>query len=273
VVRYGFSAAFPSAATGAALGGGARFFAGGAAEASTGAQRVDVSFLAPEIDRGAATARLAALIGGFLNQGDAGTVTAAFLDPAGASLGSVTLAGPGPAERLNTVTLLPRERTDAVPPLTRAIEVGLSAQRLVGDYDDASFDNLALTVTAPGAPPPPPPERPLKPFAGVVVLTAKPRVDRFGRVVTRIGCHDNTVGHCSGVVTMRTTTRRRVGVVGLTLRPGSRRTVKIRLSASARRTLRKRRRLEVVLYIAVRDAQGATQTPTVPLVVLPRKKK
>jgi len=161
-----------------------------------------------------------------------------------------------------------------VPPLTRAIEVGLHAQRANGSYDDASFDNLALTVAAPGAPPPRPPDGPpLKPFSGVVVPTAKPRVDRLGRVVTRMGCYDNTVGHCSGVVTMRTTARRRVGIVGLTLRPGSRRTVKIRLSPWARRTLHKQRRLAVLLYIAVRDAQGVTLTPTVPMVVLPRKKK
>jgi hypothetical protein len=274
VIPYGLSAAFPSAATGEALGGGARFFAGGTAAVSTAAQRVDVSHLAPEIDRGTATARLAALIGGFLNQGDTGTVTAAFLDPAGASLGLVSLAGPGPAERLNTVTLLPRQRTDSVPALTRTIEVSLRAQRAFGDYDDASFDNLALTVSAPGAPPPPPPGGPPpKPFSGVVVLTAKPRVDRFGRVVTRMGCPDSTVGHCSGVVTMRAPDRRRLGVVGLTLRPGSRRTVKIRLSPSARRTLRKQRRLEVNLYIAVRDAQGETRTKTVPLVVLPRKRR
>jgi hypothetical protein len=274
VVRYGLSAAFPSAATGAALGGGARFFAGGAAEVSTAAQRVDVSRLAPEIDRGTATARLAALIGGFLDQGDAGTVTAAFLGPAGAPLGSVTLAGPDAAERLNTVTLLPRQRTDPIPPLTRTIEVGLRAQRLAGVYDDASFDNLALTVSAPGAPPPPPPGGPpLKPFSGVVVLTAKPRIDRFGRVVTRMGCPDKTVGHCSGVVTVtRGAERRRVGVTLLTLLPGSRRSVKIRLSAGARRTLRRQRRLDVALYLAIRDAQGVTRLTTVPLVVRPRKK-
>ena len=49
------------------------------------------------------------------------------------------------------------------------------------------------------------PRRPgptLKPFSGVVVLTARPRIDRFGRIVTRMGCADATVGHCSGVVTV-----------------------------------------------------------------------
>jgi len=107
----------------------------------------------------------------------------------------------------------------------------------------------------------------------VVVLTAKPRIDRFGRVITRMGCHDNTVGHCSGVVTMRGPDRRRVGIVGLTLRPGSRRTIKIRLTASARRMLRSQHRLRVSLYIAVRDAQGVTNVKTVPLTVLPRKKR
>ena len=278
VVRYGTTYAVPpvvpSATTGAALGAGAAFFAGGPAAESTAAQRVDVSGFAPEIDNGHATARLAGLLGGYRADADAGTLTATFLGPGDVELGTVVLTAPTPAERANAATLLPRERTDAVPRLTRAIVVGLHALLVNGNYDDATFDNLALTVDAPGAPPPKPINGPtLKPFSGVVVLTARPRIDRFGRIVTRMGCADATVGHCSGVVTVtRGVEKQRLGIVGLTLRPGSTRAVKIRLTPGARHTLRKRRRLAVALYLAVRDAQGVTETKTVPIVVLPRKK-
>ena len=57
-------------------------------------------------------------------------------------------------ERGNATTLLPRSRTDAVPPLTRAVDVTMRATRVPdradGSYADAYFDNVALTLAAPG---------------------------------------------------------------------------------------------------------------------------
>ena len=84
--------------------------------------------------------------------------------------------------------------------------------RATGGYGDAYFDNLALTVSAPGAPPPPesgPGAPPVKPFAGIRVLTGAATVDRKGRVALRLACVDGTVGRCSGVLTLAGALRRR----------------------------------------------------------------
>src|SRR6185503_14000130 len=82
----------------------------------------------------------------------AGALEATFRDPAGAAIRTVALAAPTAAQRANVTTLQPRARTDAVPRLTRAIDVTMRATRAgAGEYDDAYFDNVALTFVAPGA--------------------------------------------------------------------------------------------------------------------------
>ena len=142
-------------------GGAGSFFAGGPAASATATQRVDVGGAGPEIDRGTATVTLSGLLGGYRADADAGALEATFLDPAGAPIGTVALAAPTAAQRANATTLQPRTRTDAVPRLTRAVDVTLRATRAGGgSYDDAYFDNVALTLVAPGAPPPPPPGDP-----------------------------------------------------------------------------------------------------------------
>lgn len=273
--RYG-AFPFPSAAAGAALSGGGAFFAGGPGPAGAAGQVVDVTGLAPEIDLGGATAALSGLLGGYRADGDAGRVEATFLDPAGQPLGTVALVAPAAAERANATTLLPRARSDAVPPLTRAIAVALRATRVTGGYDDAYFDNLALTVAAPGAPPLPPGGGPggpaLKPFAGLRVLTGSARVDRRGRIAVRLACVDGTVGSCAGALTLTGALRkgeraRRVGLARATVRPGTTRRLRVRLSRAARQAVRKRRRIRMTLFAAARDGQGLTRVSTVPVTV------
>lgn len=274
--RYG-GFPFPSAATGAALGAGAVFFAGGTAAASSAAQLVDLTGFAPEIDRGGATASLAGLLGGYRADADAGSVEATFLDPAGQPLGAaVALTAPSAAERANATTLLSRSRTDAIPPLARSVAVTLRAARATGVYSDAYFDNLALTVAAPGAPPPPadpgPGAPPLKPFAGIRVLTGTATVDRRGRVPVRLACVDGTVGGCTGVLTLAGALRRRaepapLAVASIALLPGATRRVHFRLSRAERRAVRQRRRIRMTLFAAVRDGQRLTRVSTVPLTV------
>ena len=74
-VQYGASGGFPTAADGAALGGGANFFAGGPGGATSAAtQVVDVSAAASEIDAGKVGATLGAALGGYASQTDHGTV-------------------------------------------------------------------------------------------------------------------------------------------------------------------------------------------------------
>jgi hypothetical protein len=270
--RYG-TFPFPSAAAGAVLGGGGSFFAGGPAASATASQRVDVGGVAPEIDRGTATARLSGLLGGYRADADAGALEATFRDPAGAAIRTVALAAPAAAQRANATTLQPRARTDAVPRLTRAIDVTLRATRAGdGAYDDAYFDNVALTLVAPGAPPPPPPGvPPLKPFAGVRAITGLATVDRARkRIGVRLLCLDGTVGRCRAVLTLTTRLKRggprvTAGTAEATVRPGAIRRVRIGLNGKARRTVRERRRVKMLLYASARDGQGVTRLSTIPL--------
>ena len=270
--RYG-TFPFPSVAAGAALGGGGSFFAGGPAASATATQRVDVGGAGPEIDRGTATITLSGLLGGYRADADAGALEATFLDPAGAPIRTVALAAPSAAQRANATTLQPRTRTDAVPRLTRAVDVTLRATRAAGgSYDDAYFDNVALTLVAPGAPPPPPPgDPPLKPFAGVRAITGLATVDKVKkRIAVRLLCLDATVGRCRAVLTLTTRLkpggpRVTAGTAEATVRPGAIRRVRIGLNGTARRTVRERRRVKMLLYASARDGQGLTRLSTIPL--------
>ena len=274
--RYG-AFPFPSAAAGAALGGGTAFFAGGPGASATATQRVDVGAVAPEIDRGTATVTLSGLLGGFRADADMGLLEATFLDPTGAPIRSVALAAPPAAARANATTLLPRSRTDPVPPLTRAVDVTMRAARADGgSYDDAYFDNVALTLVAPGAPPPPPPPGPgppLQPFAGVRSITGLAVLDRPRKqVALRLVCHDATVGRCRAVLTLTTRLtkggpRITAGTAEASIRPGGIRRVAIGLNRRARRVVRERRRVRMLVYASARDGQGLTRLSTIPLTV------
>ncbi|MET0818765.1 MAG: hypothetical protein ABWZ67_14475, partial [Solirubrobacteraceae bacterium] len=193
---------------------------------------------------------------------------------------TVALAAPTAAQRANVTTLQPRARTDGVPRLTRAIDVTMRATRAgAGEYDDAYFDNVALTFVAPGAPPPPPPDDPpLKPFAGVRAITGLATVDRARRRIgVRLLCLDATVGRCRAVLTLTTRLKARgpfvtAGTAEAAVRPGAIRRVHIGLNGKARRTVRERRRVKMLLYASARDGQGVTRLSTIPLrVQWPRK--
>ncbi len=277
--RYG-AFALPTAAAGGALAAGDLFFSGGPSAAGSAAQRVLVVALAPEIDLGRATASLSGLLGGYRADADRGVLRAAFLGPAGQPLGAVRLASPDPAARGNATALLARSRSDPVPPLTRSILVTLEARRGPGGgtYDDAYFDNLGLTVTAPGAPAPPGPPPPgARPFPGLLVLAGRARLDRRGRVPVRIACADATVGRCTGVVTLFGALRRHGGPAVLAkapiaLRAGRARYARLRLDRGERRAIRRRGRIRLKLFTSARDGQGLTRVSTVPLTVRPRRR-
>jgi hypothetical protein len=261
--RYGMFP-FPSAAEGIALGAGEVFFAGGTAAASSASQLVPVERFAPEIDAGAARLTLAALLGGYRADADAAAVEATFLGPAGRTIGTTALAGPTPAERAQVTALLARSRSDAIPPLTRSVLVALRATRLTENYSDAYFDNVALTVGAPGVPPPAV-TRP-KPFAGLRMLTAKAKLDRRRRVRLRVVCPSRTVGRCRGVVTLaKRSTAARLAAVSVALRAGRARKVRLKLPARP-----KQRRTRAAVYTAARDGQGVVRTSVAPLVVVRR---
>jgi streptogramin lyase len=152
-VRYGAQPGFPSTIVGAQVGGGSTFAIGGPANAQSEAiQQVDVSAQAQAIDEGRATMTLAGLLGGLSTDTDAGTVTATLLSAADVPLGSVTIGPVTAADRGGQTTLLPRSGAAAVVAGTRAIRVTATATRASGAYNDASFDNLSLTLEV--TPPP-----------------------------------------------------------------------------------------------------------------------
>jgi hypothetical protein len=145
-VQYG-APDFPTAADGAALGGGANFFAGGPDNpASAATQTVDVSAAAAEIDAGGVSATVAGDFGGYAGQNDSATLTATYLGATGAALGSLASPAVTPADRKGATALLPRTASGAVPAGTRSIGVRLDLVRQDGAYNDGYADNLSLTL-------------------------------------------------------------------------------------------------------------------------------
>lgn len=294
IVREPYGLFFtPTTRTALAAAAGDALFAGGTAPAATAAQTVDVSGSAPEIDAGGGEATFAALLGGYRADADAATARITFLDPRGVSLGTAAIGPVGPEQRGNAVNLLRRAVTAAVPPLTRRVEVVLTATHGggAGTYNDAFADNVSLTLalaplpgTEPPGPPPgpgteppgtppgpvsPPPGAP-KPFSGVTVLTPTAALDRRGRAPLRLACASATFRHCAGVLTLTTVPRpgkpaRRIGAATFTLRPGALERVRIAVPRKWRRKLRGGKRLKVRLYAAARDGQGQSRATTSPL--------
>jgi hypothetical protein len=152
-VQYG-APAFLTAADSTALGGGVNFFAGGPGGAASAAtQVVDVSGAAAEIDAGKLAATLSGLLGGYSSQTDHATVTATFLNAAGASAGTVGLPTVTAADRSQTTALVARTASAAVPAGTRQISVRIDAIRDEGSYNDAYIDNVSLVLGAGGGTP------------------------------------------------------------------------------------------------------------------------
>jgi hypothetical protein len=145
-VRYG-APGFLTVADSTALGGGANFFAGGPGGAASAAtQVVDVSAASTEIDAGKVTARLSALLGGYSTQTDHATVTASFLNVAGAAAGTVGLPTVSPTDRGSATALVARSASAAVPAGTRGISVRIDATRDEGSYNDGYIDNVSLVL-------------------------------------------------------------------------------------------------------------------------------
>jgi hypothetical protein len=159
-VRYGAPSGFPDTVEGTRIAGGANFFAGGPANASSSArQTVDVSARAGEIDAGSATLRLAGDLGGWTANYDAVTVTATLRSATGATLGALAIGPVTAIERGGQTVFLRRERSLPLPAGTRSIDVVISAANAgpASSYNDGYADNLSLTLTVPAAAAPAPP--------------------------------------------------------------------------------------------------------------------
>jgi hypothetical protein len=151
-VQYG-APGFLTLADSTTLGGGVNFFAGGPGGAlGAGTQVVDVSGAAPEIDAGTVTATLSALLGGYATQTDNATVSATFLNAAGAPSGAIRLPTVNPGDRNSVTALVARSSSAPVPAGTRQISVRIDAIRNEGSYNDGYIDNVSLVLGSGGPP-------------------------------------------------------------------------------------------------------------------------
>ncbi|QDT73501.1 alkaline phosphatase family protein [Lacipirellula limnantheis] len=130
---------------------GANFFSGGLNQQSSMSQRIDVSNLARQIDGGSLMFELSAWLGGYLNQSDSATVTARSLNAAGVEIAAMGLTAVTAADRGNATGLLCREDFGRLPPLTRFIDIVITASSAFGE-NDGYVDNISLEL-APFGPP------------------------------------------------------------------------------------------------------------------------
>jgi hypothetical protein len=88
----------------------------------------------------------------------------------------------------------------------------------------------------------------------VRVLVGKAKMRR-GAVRITVRCSSLTTDGCSGSLTLKLG-RTTLGSKGLRRRPGARAVVKIRLSKTAQRVVRKRHKLTAVGTFAIKDPSG-----------------
>lgn len=238
-------------------------------------QRIDVAAAAASIDRGLGRAALTGLLGGYGADADAVAVRAVFKDPEARALGRLDLAPVTPADRANTTTLLFRAAAGAIPPRTRAIDVLVHAERRAGTYTDAHADNLGPELSVPGVPADPPadpgdpPVDDLEPFHGVVVVTARARLDAAGRARFTLACATSTVGACRGTLELRAGRERLGPIVGFAVRPGLAREVDMRLWRPRRARAADRHRLRRAGAAPAGHRARADQTVSAPSATRP----
>jgi hypothetical protein len=156
----------PTQAFSATIGGGKNFFAGGPGDNSgkqtthTAAQTIDVSGAATEIDASQVGATLTAFIGGYTVDDDLATVTARFLDAAGAQLGSVRVGPVSIDDRKRLTVLLKRTAQANLPLNTRNIAVVITVTANGNGAHHAYIDNISLTLGKASTTPPPSGKKP-----------------------------------------------------------------------------------------------------------------
>ena len=143
---------WPTQAFAATIGGGKNFFAGGPGDNSgkqtthTATQTIDVTGAATEIDAGQVGATLSAFLGGYTVSEDLATVTARFLDAAGAELGSVRVGPVNTADRKRLTVLLKRTAQANLPANTRSIAVVIAVKADGNGANHGFVDNISLTL-------------------------------------------------------------------------------------------------------------------------------
>ena len=111
-------------------------------------QLIDLSTL----DAGGKSFTLTGAIGGYTTQADFATVTAAFENAAGATVGTATLNPVDAAHRNNVTSLVPEAAVGTVPAGTTQVEVTVASTGVAAGYGiDGRADNLNLTISPSGS--------------------------------------------------------------------------------------------------------------------------
>ncbi|WP_327287261.1 NHL domain-containing protein [Streptomyces sp. NBC_01198] len=114
---------------------------------TTATQMIDVSSL----DAGGKSYTLTGAIGGYTTQTDYATVTAAFEDADGGTLGSAVIGPVNAAQRGNVTSLVPEAAVGTVPAGTARILVTVASTGVSAGYGiDGRADDLNLTIAASG---------------------------------------------------------------------------------------------------------------------------
>ncbi|MFF4897909.1 hypothetical protein [Streptomyces sp. NPDC001068] len=115
---------------------------------TTATQTIDVG----PLDTGGRSFTLTGAVGGYTTQADYATVTAAFQDTGGTTLGTATLDPVDATQRGNVTGLVPEAAVGTVPARTARILVTVASTGVSAGYGiDGRVDNLNLTIAAGGS--------------------------------------------------------------------------------------------------------------------------
>ncbi|WP_143120498.1 NHL domain-containing protein [Actinacidiphila alni] len=111
---------------------------------TTATQLIDVG----QLDAGGKPFTLTGAIGGYTTQSDYATVTAAFQNSQGATLGSAVIGPVNAAQRGNVTSLVPQAAVGSVPAGTTQIMITVASVGVSAGYGiDGRADNLNLTIS------------------------------------------------------------------------------------------------------------------------------
>jgi hypothetical protein len=139
VIAYG-TAGYPTTTGPGPANRGANFFGGGNVARSRLTQTV-------ALPGGVNRFELGAHLGGYADQNDTAACTVAFLDSAGATVGSASIGPVTAADRGNATGLLARATSGALPAAARSARIELVFVRAGGTSNDGYADAVSFGVT------------------------------------------------------------------------------------------------------------------------------
>ncbi len=149
-VQYGAEGGFAEAKDPGPQSRGRNYFVGGpGVPESSATQTIDLSAIATQIDGGKLQYKFEGYLGGYQGQSDNVTLTLAWLNATGGSVGAAKLGPVSPDDRKDQTGLLLRTTSGAVPAGARSARLTMLFTRVDGSYNDGAVDNLSLSLSQP----------------------------------------------------------------------------------------------------------------------------